>query len=127
MIKIVTNSDSFPCVVCPIVDICSKCLDNNGNISAQGEFIIRNQVIYHSETREAANLASKCKQNYPNYKVIYEAPKPKHVLIGKGGKVITTTNSFWGMIGSVFLITIGACLLIALIGIIMSGIGSLFK
>ena len=53
--------------------------------------------------------------------------KKRYVFVDKfGNKQFEYEGSFWGMIWHLILFTIGSCLLIAIIGTIVSGIASLF-
>ena len=57
----------------------------------------------------------------------YMAKKTRHVLVDKRGNEIFSSDSFLGYIGGLIVITIGSCIVIAIIAAIICGIGSLFK
>lgn len=82
-------------------------------------------ITEQERIREALYLASKCKKQFPNYRVVNERVT-QHVLVGKNGQEIFSANSFWGYIGGLIVITIGSVILLAMIVLIVSGIGSLF-
>lgn len=53
--------------------------------------------------------------------------KKRYVFVDKlGNKQFEYEGSYWGMIWHLILITIGSCLLFAIIAVIISGIASLF-
>lgn len=71
--------------------------------------------------------ASVCRKSFPKYRIKETTPKEIHRIVGKSGNTIVESESSLGMIGQYFLVTIAAALIIALIGLICSGIGSLFN
>ena len=131
MLKIInytpTNSGDLPCFHCDLFMLCTKSLNNDATLKSEVKAQLQNSWSYErDQLNEVLSYTIRCKKNFPNSQVINKKVT-QHVLVGKGGNEILRANSFWGMIGSVFVTSILACLIIGLIGLIMSGIGSLFK
>lgn len=131
MLKIInytpTNNGDIPCFHCALFMLCTKSLNNDATLKAEVKAQLQNSWSYErDQLNEVLSYAIRCKKNFPNSQVINKKVT-QHVLVGRGGNEILRANSFWGMIGSVFITSILAFLAIALIGLIMSGIGSLFK
>ena len=53
--------------------------------------------------------------------------KTRHTLVDKRGNEVFSSDSFLGFIGGYVLISIGSCIVIAIIGSIICGISSLFE
>ena len=77
--------------------------------------------------KRTSKQASICRKSFPNYKIVETTPKEIHRIVGRGGNTIAESNSFLGLIWQYFLVTIGAFVIIAIIGLIITGIGSLFN
>ena len=133
MFKLKKCSLPNPCHNCPVETFCSKMVNNDGEVLPEIVEILKDPQ-YKGGTgifEEGLNIACKCKRDYPNFTVVKESvlnrKQTRHVVVGRGGNIIASSNSFWGMIVQMFIISIVAILILSLIGLILSGIGSLFK
>ena len=124
------TEDRGVCSSCPINTVCFKFVDKQtGNVLTQEvEYYSLHSVNYLSSdyVRRTSYQASICRKSFPNYKIVETTPKEIYRIVGRGGNTIAESDSWLGMIGQYFLVTIGAMLTIALIGAICCGIGSLF-
>lgn len=108
--------------------VCARSINDDGSIKQE----ILNQMNHPSlwytdreQLKEILLYAIKCKKLYPNYHIKDERVT-QHVLMGRGGNEILRANSFWGLIGKVFITAIGAFFMLIIIGSIFCAIGSLF-
>ena len=125
------TGDRGVCTTCPINTVCFKFVDRQtGDVHTQDvEYYSSHSVDYLSSNfvRRTSSQASICRKSFPNYKIVETTPKEIHRIVGRGGNTIVESDSWLGMIGQYFLVTIVTILIIALIGAICCGIGSLFK
>ena len=124
------SGDNGICLNCPINEVCFKFVDrqNCEILTDRIEAFSSQTYDYHAIdfVKTTAKQASICRKAFPKYKIKETTPKEIHRIVGRGGNTIVESESFFGMIGQYFLVAIGSALIIALIGLIFSGIGSLF-
>ncbi len=125
------TGDKGVCSHCPINEVCLKFVDRQS-----GEVITERVDSFSTQSfdyrfidfvKRTSNQASTCRKSFPQYKIVETTPKEIHRIVGRGGNTIVESESWFGMIGQYILVTIVAVLIIALIGRIFSGIGSLFN
>lgn len=125
------TSDVGVCVNCPINEVCLKFVDRqNGEILTDRIALFTSRSYdYHSTefVKRTSNQASICRKSFPNYMIKETTPKEIHRIVGRGGNTIVESESWIGMIGQYFLVTIGTVIIIAIIGAIVCGIASLFN
>jgi hypothetical protein len=125
------TGDRGVCAFCPINEVCLKFVDRQSGevIAEQVDGFSRQSLDYRSINfvKRTSEQASICRKAFPNYMIKETTPKEIHRIVGKGGNTIVESESWFGMIGQYILVTIVAVLIIALIGLIFSGIGSLFN
>ncbi len=125
------TGDRGVCAFCPINEVCLKFVDRQSGevIAEQVDGFSRQSLDYRSINfvKITSEQASICRKAFPNYMIKETTPKEIHRIVGKGGNTIVESESWFGMIGQYILVTIVAVLIIALIGLIFSGIGSLFN
>ncbi|MDE5800961.1 MAG: hypothetical protein K2H74_08080 [Paramuribaculum sp.] len=131
MLKIVKynppHKGDIPCFHWALFMLGTKSLNDDATLKPEVKSQLQNSWTYERDKlNEILSYAIRCKKGFPNNQVINKNVT-QHVLVGKGGNEILRANSFWGMIGGVFVTTILAGVALGLIGLIMSGIGSLFK
>lgn len=124
-------SDVGVCVDCPINEICLKFVDRqNGEILTDRVKLFTSQSYDYLTTdfvKRTSNQASICRKSFPNYKIKETTPKEIHRIVGRSGNTIVESESWFGMIGQYFLVTIVTVIIIAIIGAIVCGIASLFN
>ncbi|MBR4837697.1 MAG: hypothetical protein IK004_04580 [Bacteroidales bacterium] len=122
--------DTGICWDCPINEVCIKFINRqNGEIledRVEAFSLHTCDYLAIDFVKITAKKASICCKAFPKYRIKETTPKEIHRIVGKGGNTIVESESFLGMIGQYFLVAIGSALIIALIGLIFSGIGSLF-
>lgn len=125
------SGETNGCVSCPIIEVCYKFVDRQS-----GDIIMDRIERFSEQTydykaiefiKRTSNQASICRKSFPNFKIVETTPKEIHRIVGRGGNTIAESNSFLGLIWQYFLVTIGAFVIIAIIGLIITGIGSLFN
>ena len=125
------SSDRGICSFCPINEVCLKFVDRQSGevINDRIESFSTQSFDYRSIdfVKKTSKQASICRKSFPDYKIEETTPKEIHRIVGRGGNTIAESDSWLGMIGQYVLVTIGAVLIIAIIGAILCGIGSLFK
>ena len=125
------TSDVGVCVDCPINEICLKFVDRqNGEILTDRVKLFTSQSYDYLTTdfvKRTSNQASICRKSFPNYKIKETTPKEIHRIVGRSGNTIVESESWFGMIGQYFLVTIVTVIIIAIIGAIVCGIASLFN
>lgn len=125
------TSDVGVCVDCPINEICLKFVDRqNGEILTDRVKLFTSQSYDYLITdfvKRTSNQASICRKSFPNYKIKETTPKEIHRIVGRSGNTIVESESWFGMIGQYFLVTIVTVIIIAIIGAIVCGIASLFN
>ena len=77
--------------------------------------------------KRTSNQASICRKSFPKYKIVETTPKEIHRIVGRSGNTIVESDSWLGMIGQYFFVTIGVVIIIAIIGAVFCGIASLFN
>ena len=125
------TGDTGICYSCPIREVCFEFVDRqSGDVITDKVEKLSLQSYSFSSTnyvKKTSLQASICRKSFPKFKIKETTPKEIHRIVGKGGNTIVESESSLGMIGQYFLVTIAAALIIALIGLICSGIGSLFN
>lgn len=125
------TGDRGVCTSCPINIVCFKFVDRQtGDVHTQDvEYYSSRSGDYLSSNfvRRTSNQASICRKSFPNYMIKETTPKEIHRIVGRGGNTIVESESWFGMIGQYFLVTIVTVIIIAIIGAIVCGIASLFN
>ncbi len=125
------TEDKGVCSLCPINEVCLKYVDRQSGevITERVDSFSTQSFDYRSIdfVKRASSQASICRKSFPKYKIVETTPKEIHRIVGRGGNTIVESESWFGMIGQYILVTIGAVIIIAVIGAIVCGIGSLFK
>lgn len=125
------TEDKGVCSLCPINEVCLKYVDRQSGevITERVDSFSTQSFDYRSIdfVKRTSNQASICRKSFPKYKIVETTPKEIHRIVGRGGNTIVESESWFGMIGQYILVTIGAVIIIAVIGAIVCGIGSLFK
>lgn len=129
-----TSYKENPCVDCMVKDACSLLNDD-------GEFSQKTLEYYNKLDKrrsryggiggviatEETVIASKCRKQFPRYTVSLRNSTKRHVLVGKTGNEIFSSDSFLGLVGLMLFNIIISGVIIAFIGLIASSIGSLFQ
>lgn len=125
------TGDRGVCTSCPINIVCFKFVDRQtGDVHTQDvEYYSSRSGDYLSSNfvRRTSKQASICRKSFPNYKIKETTPKEIHRIVGRSGNTIVESESWFGMIGQYFLVTIVTVIIIAIIGAIVCGIASLFN
>ncbi len=144
-IKPYNGGRSLPCFDCPVRRMCEE-LDENGNIKPtidNSQLSIKNPILKIERRNPMVDLASidpevgelyrlmgKCKRELPTYTIVdcgESRHKTEHRLINKRGQTILSSNSYGGLILQVVINSIATIIVIALIGLVVSGIASIFE
>lgn len=125
------TGDRGVCSFCPINEVCLKFVDRQSGevISERIDSFSTQSFDYRAINfvKKTSRQASICRKSFPRYKIVETTPKEIHRIVGRGGNTIIESDSWLGMIGQYILVTIAAVIIIAIIGAIFCGIGSLFK
>lgn len=124
------GADKIPCQGCVLMRSCKDYLDENGEVKPFVENIM-NQSIYVdavADARREIKYAKACKKDFPNSVVKYDTSNStRHVIVNKSGQEVLSSNSFGGMVGSMFITCLLAFAALFVIAMIFVGIGGLFK
>lgn len=120
------SSTDSPCYVCRLFMLCNQSINEDGSIKSEIQNQIRSMWTNEREhITELLSLAIQCKKKYPNC-IVKDERVTKHVLVGKFGEERLSADSYGGLIGKVFITTIGSVIMIMILALIVCGIGSLF-
>lgn len=87
-------------------------------------------AIIDPEVGELYRLMGKCKRGLPKYTIVDCGEKKhntEHILINTSGQTILSSNSYGGLILQVVINSIATIIIIGLIGLVISGIASIFE
>lgn len=125
-----TTGDKEVCILCPINEVCLKFVDRQSGevITERVDSFSTQSFDYRSIdfVKRTSNQASICRKSFPEYKIVETTPKEIHRIVGRGGNTIVESESWLGMIGQYFLVSIFAMVIIAIIAAVVCGIGSIF-
>jgi hypothetical protein len=125
------TGDKGVCSLCPINEVCLKFVDRQSGkvITERIDSFSAQSLDYRSINfvKRTSNQASICRKSFPKYKIVETTPKEIHRIVGRSGNTIVESDSWLGMIGQYFFVTIGVVIIIAIIGAVFCGIASLFN
>lgn len=125
------TGDKRVCSLCPINEVCLKFVDRQSGkvITERVDSFSAQSLDYRSINfvKRTSNQASICRKSFPKYKIVETTPKEIHRIVGRSGNTIVESDSWLGMIGQYFFVTIGVVIIIAIIGAVFCGIASLFN